>query len=203
MKRNILSLSAALAFALPFVTAQPTSAAEPRWGGAEQGYEQTKPGGGGKDTDVSVELTLGFCTAVQILAVDRACGVLEADRCLSACDEAAVEPYCGATIGNRAACIDDAVSACRSSCMSDGAAFCDARWGKQPYNPGKEPFNPGKQPVGPGQQPVGPDQLPAFPGQQGAFPGQQPAIPDQDEGGLIYINVEQCLAVGLEVDLNK
>src|SRR5690606_34984879 len=134
----------------------------------------TKPGKPGKGgdvggDDVSLDLALEFCMAVQVLAENRACEIKDGDACFAACDDLTVAAYCDAAVGDGAACVEDTVRSCRSSCESDGAAFCEER-----YKPGKKP---GKKP---------------------AKPGKKPDTGDDDGGGsLIFVNVEQCFALGI------
>jgi len=178
MLRSIIALAPALAFALPLVaSANPlVSSEEERWGGG--GYEQVqKPHGGDSD----LELMMAVCTTVQVLAQDRACEVLAYDECISACDDAIVAP--------------NTVGACRAACADDTAAFCDlsARY----YKPGKKPAKPGKKPYIPTQEPFNPDQ-----GQ--VYPDQIPVGPDHSGGDkLIFVNVEQCTAIGINVQTDR
>lgn len=154
MMRNIFVVLPALAIALPLTA----SAGETRWGGQgyEQGYEQTRPGDKG---DTNLELMLEMCTAVQILAMDRACAL-----------------------------------SVRSS--GEEIAVCEAR-----FIPGKKPFQPGKKPVFPGQEPVFPDQEQV----EQVYPGQEPVYPDQDtdHGGLIFVEVATCTALGIDVNIDR
>src|SRR5690606_19368182 len=120
MLRNVLMLFPALAFAVPFIASQPSSArplATPGeeatfcWGDCP-GVGQTgpdKPGGIGEDADIGISMALEFCMAVQVLVEDRACEIRTGDACFAACDEIAIEPYCAASVGDIGVCLDDTV----------------------------------------------------------------------------------------------
>lgn len=148
MIRHILVLFPALALALPLVTqtaaaAPLEQAADPAQWGGQQVYDQTfEPG---DKTDESLDLMLEMCTAVQVLAMDRAC--LQSQRA-----------------------------------SGEQLVVCDTRGGKIPVYPGQEPI---------------------FPDQAQVYPGQEPVYPDQNEGGLIFIDLAQCAALGIHIDMNR
>ncbi|HEY8376651.1 MAG TPA: hypothetical protein VIK91_09195 [Nannocystis sp.] len=87
--------------------------------------------------------------------------------------------------------------ACLESTRATGEQMivCDARGGKIPVFPGQEPIFPGQEQIFPGQAQVTPEQV---------YPGQEPFYPDQsDEGGLIFVDIAQCTALGIDIDMNR
>lgn len=136
MLRKFIMLCPALAFALPFVAANPTMArplaspAQPaEWGDRDDGDQ--------------VQLTV--CTETQIFVGtgddhrSYSCDYVTGPQCLANCTAAAVAPYCNAQLGlgARAAditsCQEERAAACRSECEGGTAMFCSpdlkARWG--------------------------------------------------------------------------
>ena len=140
MLRNVLTLIPALAFALPFMAAQPTMArplatpatpAEWCWGGNDDC--------GDDDLD---QAQLQVCTQT-IIAIgqgddDRAyeCDKQAGPACLASCTADAVAPIClAARSSDPASCQAEQTENCRSACEAGGAMFCapegelQARWG--------------------------------------------------------------------------
>lgn len=130
MLRNILMLCPALAFALPFVAANPTMArplatpAQPaEWGGWDN------------DDHDDGQLQLAVCTETQIFVGtgdnrSYSCEYVAGPQCLANCTAAAVTPYCegqlglGARAGDLAACQEQRAATCRSECEGGTAMFC-------------------------------------------------------------------------------
>ncbi|WAS93693.1 hypothetical protein [Nannocystis punicea] len=139
MSRNILMLAPALAFALPFVTSQPTmarplasQAPETQWD-ARDGDDDDDDDDDHDDDDKFIALKVCF-KAQLVLAEDQfrsySCDMVEGPQCLSNCTAEAVAPLCQTEIANRArggdfaSCQEERLAACRSQCESGGAAFC-------------------------------------------------------------------------------
>jgi hypothetical protein len=136
MSRNILMLAPALAFALPFVTSQPTmarplasQAPETQWD-ARDGDDDDDDDDHGDDDFIALQV----CFQAQlVLAEDHrsySCDLVEGPQCLSNCTAEAVAPLCQSEIASRArggdfaSCQEERLAACRSQCESGGAAFC-------------------------------------------------------------------------------
>ncbi|PCC70713.1 hypothetical protein SAMN02745121_05402 [Nannocystis exedens] len=142
MSRNILMLAPALAFALPFVTSQPTmarplatQAPETLWddrdGDRDDDDSDDDDDGGG---DEFIALQVCFEAQLVLAQEDRSysCDLVEGPQCLSNCTAEAVAPLCQSEIASRArggdfaTCVDERLATCRSQCETGGAAFCHA-----------------------------------------------------------------------------
>ncbi|HEY8380081.1 MAG TPA: hypothetical protein VIK91_26505 [Nannocystis sp.] len=129
MLRKLLMSAPALAFAVPFVAAQPSMArplATPveasLWGNDDDDDDDDN----GDDT---FQLTVCFQTQVAIDLDDRAyeCGIEKGPSCLARCTPEAVAPLCdsGLALAARSnSCVADAIDTCERQCLSGGAAFC-------------------------------------------------------------------------------
>ena len=132
MLRNILMFAPALAFALPFVAAQPTMArplatpAQPmQWSDNDDDDDDDDDGG-----DDLIDLHICFQAQIAVDTGDDReyqCGIETGPSCFSNCTAEAVAPSCETEFGLAArsgACIQDRMDTCRSQCEQGGAAFC-------------------------------------------------------------------------------
>ncbi|MFY0537491.1 hypothetical protein [Nannocystis pusilla] len=140
MSRNILMLAPALAFALPFVTSQPTmarplalQAQETLWDDRDGDHDDDDDDDDHGDDDL---IAIMVCFEAQlVLNQDNrsySCDLVEGPQCLASCSAEAVAPLCQTEIANRAragdfdTCVEERLATCRSQCETGGAAFCHA-----------------------------------------------------------------------------
>ncbi|MDC0722445.1 hypothetical protein [Nannocystis bainbridge] len=197
MSRNILMLAPALAFALPFVTSQPTMARplatpapETLWGGHDDDDDDDDHGG-----DDVIGLLVCFEAQIVLGEENRAlsCDLVEGPQCLSNCTAEAVAPLCASEIATRArggdfaSCQEERLAACRSQCETGGAAFChegaalEARDGKHDDDDDDNDDNNHKD------DDDDDDDI-------------QSNIDIHEEDGLIFIDIEICLDLMIDPD---
>ena len=123
MLRTTFLLIPALAFAMPFATAEArplTSVDQPvMWDGDDHDNDD------GDDNDIEIN----FCLELQVEIDNGACFGEGRPTCIDSCSQAA-EEACGQQVGTRAfeSCTARLTRSCHRSCTNTVAALCQPRW---------------------------------------------------------------------------